>query len=163
HKDRLTSVAYSPDGRWIGTASWDGTARLWDAQTGQEVRRLEVPPSKSYNPAYLARILFSPDGKFVVVAQQAAPTEPGAMVWNRLTGEKVHEFPAADGSVAVSPDGRLIACAGSGVIRLYELASGKAVRELRGPQDRIGSLTFSPDGNTLVSTGPLPRPDPARL
>jgi hypothetical protein len=46
----------------------------------------------------------------------------------------------------------------SGVIRLYELATGKAVRELRGQQTRIESLTFSPDGNTLISTGPLPRP-----
>ena len=56
----------------------------------------------------------------------------------RRTGEKVREFPGGYGSVAVSPDGRLIACGGwgrdvdvnSGVVRLFELATGKPVREL---------------------------------
>src|SRR5262245_722204 len=71
HTDRVTSVAYSPDGRWIVTAAWDGTARLWDAQTGKEVRRLDVPALRDYRPAHLTRIPFSPDHEFVVVAQQA--------------------------------------------------------------------------------------------
>ena len=47
----------------------------------------------------------------------------------------------------------------TGVIRLYELVAGELVREIHGQQTRIESLTFSPDGNTLFSTGPLPRPD----
>jgi WD40 repeat protein len=166
HKERLTSVAYSPDGRWIATASWDGTARLWDAQTGQEVRRLEVPPTKSYNPAYLSRVLFSSDSESVVVAQQSGPSEPGVIVWNRRTGEKVREFPGGYGSVAVSPDGRLIACGGwgrgvdvnSGVVRLYELATGKPVGELRGHQSRIDMLAFSPDGQTVIAVVGIPRP-----
>src|SRR5262245_8008086 len=76
HQDRLTSVAYSPDGRWIGTAAWDGTARIWDAQTGQEVRRLEVPATPDYNPPMFNQILFSPDNQFVVTAQQSRPSEP---------------------------------------------------------------------------------------
>src|SRR5262249_26786886 len=109
HRERVTSVVYSPDGRWIATAAWDGTARLWDAQTGKEARRLDVPPSKWRNPAHLSRILFSPDNELVVVALQAAPDEAGVIVWNRSTGEKVREFPGGYGSVAVSPDGRLIA------------------------------------------------------
>src|SRR5262249_43307485 len=157
HTDRLISVAYSPDGHWIATAAWDGTARLWDVQTGKEVRRLDVPAPRDYKPAHLSRILFSPDGELVVVAQQAAPDEAGVIVWNRRTGKKGREFPGGYGSVAVSPDGKHIACGGwgsgvdvnSGVIRLYELATGKAVRELRGQQTRIESLTFSSDGKTL--------------
>src|SRR5262245_2679596 len=72
---RVTSVAYSADGRWIATCAWDGTARLWDAKTGEEVRRLKVPPPRDYNPARPSRVLFSPDGEFVVVAQQALPNE----------------------------------------------------------------------------------------
>src|SRR5262249_13397180 len=148
HKERVTSVAYSSDGRWVATAAWDGTARLWDAQTGEEVRRLDVPAPRDYHTAHLARILFSPDNESVVVAQPAAPNEAGVIVWNRRTGEKVHEFPGGYGSVAVSPDGKLIACGGwgrgadvnTGVIRLYELAAGKLVGELHGHQSRIELL-----------------------
>jgi RNA polymerase sigma factor (sigma-70 family) len=167
HKDRVTSVAYSSDGRWVVTAAWDGTARLWDAQTGEEVRRLDLPDLRDYHPAHLSRIMLSPDSELIVIAQDAMPNEPGVMIWKRRTGEKVHEFPGGYGSVAISSDGSLIACGGwgrgvdvnTGVIRLYELATGKLVREMRGQQQRIESLTFSPDGKTLVSTGPLPRPE----
>ncbi len=159
HKDRVTSAAYSPDGQWIATAGWDGTARIWDAKTGKEVRRLDVPATKSYNPAHLYRILFSPDNEFVVVAQQSGPNEPGVIVWNRRTGERVREFPGGARSVALSPDGNLIASGEGSVIRLYEFATGKVVREMRGQQDSIDSLTFTPDGKALVSIGPLPRPD----
>src|SRR5262249_20369007 len=73
HKERVTSVAYSPDGRWIATAAWDGTARIWDAKAGKEARRLDVPAPRDYHPAHLSRVLFSPDNEFVLVAQQAAP------------------------------------------------------------------------------------------
>jgi RNA polymerase sigma factor (sigma-70 family) len=161
HKDRVTSAAYSPDGRWIATAGWDGTARIWDAQTGKEVRRLDVAAPRDYDPAHLSRILFSPDNEYIVVAQQAAPNEAGVIVWKRRTGEKVHQFPGGTGSVAISLDGSLIACGGFGLtggIRVYVLATGKMVREIHGQQTHVFALTFSPDGK-LVSTGPLPRPD----
>jgi RNA polymerase sigma factor (sigma-70 family) len=166
HKERVISVAYAPDGRWVATAAWDGTARLWDAQTGEEVRRLDVPPSKWQNPAHLSRVLFSPDNELVVAARQAAPDEAGVIVWDRRSGEKVREFPGGYGSVAVSPDGSLIACGGwgrgadvnSGVVRLYELATGKPVRELHGHQSRIEMLAFSPDGETVIALVGIPRP-----
>jgi RNA polymerase sigma factor (sigma-70 family) len=160
HKERVTSVAYSPDGRWLATAAWDGTVRLWDSQTGEEVRRLDVPPTRNYKPASLREILFSPDNEFVVVAQQAMPNEPGVIVWNRRSGERVREFQAL--CAAFSPDGQQIACGGwdvgTPVIRLYEFATGKLVREMRGHQTVVESLVFSPDGTTLFSRGRLPRP-----
>jgi RNA polymerase sigma factor (sigma-70 family) len=159
HKDRVTSVAYSCDGRWVGTGSWDATARLWDAQTGQELRRLDVPVSRDYDPFSISRILFSPDNELVVVARQAGPKEAGVMVWKRQTGEKLHEFPGGTGGVAIGPDGKLIACGGYGVIRLYELASGQVVHEMPSKQTHIQSLTFSPDGKTLLSKGPLASPE----
>src|SRR5207237_1907341 len=34
HTDKVWDVAYSPDGKWLATASTDHTARIWDAATG---------------------------------------------------------------------------------------------------------------------------------
>jgi WD40 repeat protein len=159
HKDRLVSVAYSPDGRWIGTASWDGTARIWDAQTGKEVRRLDVPATRDNNPAQLSRILFSPDNQFVVTAQASMTNEPGVIVWDRRTGKRVRDFVGL--CAAFSPDGKHLACGGYGnIARLYELATGKLVRELHGTQYQIHSLTFSRDGHTLFATGFIPSTPP---
>src|SRR5262249_34193583 len=161
HTDRLTSIAYSPDGTSIATASWDGTARIWDPKTGKEVRRLDVPATRDNNPARLFQILFSSDNEFIVTAQQAAPNGIGVIVWKRSTGEKVHEF-QNNCIVALAPDGKQIACGerevNTGVIRLYEFPAGKLVREMRGQVPGIASLTFSPDGKTLFSEGRINRP-----
>jgi WD40 repeat protein len=160
HTDRLTSVAYSPDGTSIATASWDGTARIWDAQTGKEVRRLDVPATRDNNPARLSRILFSPDNQFVVTAQDSMPDEPGVIVWDRRTGKRVRNFRGV--CAAFSPDGKHLACGGYNAIeapvRLYEFATGKLVRELHSRLDVILSLTFLPDGHTLFATARIPRP-----
>ena len=164
HRDRITSVVYASDGRWFATAAWDGTARIWDARTGKQVRRLDVPAPRDYRDAHLSQIMFSPDNEFIVVVQQAAPKEPGVIVWNRRTGERVRDFPGL--CAAITPDGKQIACGGWGTqanpnrgdIRFYELADGKFVRVIHTPYSHIHRLTFAPDGHMLFGQVAIPRP-----
>jgi RNA polymerase sigma factor (sigma-70 family) len=176
HVNRLLSVAYSPDGKSIATASWDGTVRIWNATTGEEVRRLgldkgtRLQTEESISNTF-DQIAFSPDNAFLVTVKRgstASPQPPPApppdktvvIVWDPRTGEKLRTFPADGASFAISPDGKLIACGGYQVIHLYELATGKRFRELHGgkKQLEIVSLTFSPDSKTLISTGRPPTP-----
>ena len=72
---------FSPDGKRIVTASDDGTARVWDAQTGQPL----TEPMKHGNVAVSAQ--FSPDGKRIVTASQ----DKTARVWDAQTGQPLTE------------------------------------------------------------------------
>ncbi|MSU64377.1 MAG: hypothetical protein EXS31_18640 [Pedosphaera sp.] len=61
HSNIVASVRYSPDGRWLASASWDGTLRLWDTVTRQEATNF-VHPDALYSA------VFSPDGKILASA-----------------------------------------------------------------------------------------------
>src|SRR5689334_1551063 len=59
HKGYPYRVAYSPDGKLVASAGYDGLIELWDAATGQEVRKL----AGHNGPAYYAAS--APDGKIL--------------------------------------------------------------------------------------------------
>jgi WD40 repeat protein len=59
HGERVTSLAWSPDGRVLASRSLDGTVRLWDVAARQELERLE-----EHDAAEL-KLLFSPDGSIL--------------------------------------------------------------------------------------------------
>ena len=62
----LSSAIFSPDGKKVLTSSWDGTARIWDADTGKELQKLETTHHSA--SISLSSVAFSPDGKKVVTA-----------------------------------------------------------------------------------------------
>ena len=59
HDQGVTSVAFSPDGKYVVSGSDDGTARVWEAATGREVARMT-------HDRCMTSVAFSPDGKYVV-------------------------------------------------------------------------------------------------
>jgi WD40 repeat protein len=91
-------VAFSPDGTWLATASADGSARLWDAATGEEVRQFLGHTSAVY------ALAFSPDGVYLLTGGN----DQTARLWSIETGAELRRLTmqANVSDVNFSPDGR---------------------------------------------------------
>ena len=89
HGGIVPSAQFSPDGKRILTASYDGTARVWDVQTGQPLTE-PMKPGGTVNSAQ-----FSPDGKRIVTASRharvwdIAPTQASYPDWLLQLGEAI--------------------------------------------------------------------------
>jgi len=104
HGAYLTYAEFSPDGKRVVTASWDNTARVWDAETGQPL----TEPLKHKNWVLCAQ--FSPDGKRIVTAS----SDYTARVWDSQTGQPLSEplkHRYMVNSAQFSPDGKRIVTA----------------------------------------------------
>jgi WD40 repeat protein len=116
---------------------------IFDVNTGKE-----VVPLKHYWPS---RVVYAPDGKSVA----SAGSGPMIRHWNTATGEELYRdregHSASVGTVAVSPDGKLVAT-GGGDIRLWDPATGKQVRRIE-VKGGVSSLAFAPDGKSLATGG----------
>ena len=157
HVDNVLSVAFSPDGRLAYSAGggifrdgWhDGTdfaVRVWELETGQQLRSLEGHKGMVWSVAV------SSDGRLVLSGgNDAIP-----ILWDARTGRVVHRFQGHTDRVdcvAFLPDGRRALSSGlDGTIRLWDVESGQEVlRHFKGTTGRNGWLAISPDGHRLFS------------
>jgi WD40 repeat protein/tRNA A-37 threonylcarbamoyl transferase component Bud32 len=156
HRGAVTSVAFSPDGKRILTGSDDYTGRFWDTATG----RLVGQPLA--HRALVRSVAFSPDGKLALTGS----ADGTAWLWDAVSGRPVGE-PIKLGrdveAVAFSPDGKSFLIAGSpdfgspnslgGVVQLFDSATRMPIGKPLAHQDRVESVTFSPDGKTILTGG----------
>jgi WD40 repeat protein len=146
HVSAISSVATTPDGRHIVSASYDNTIKLWDIATGALVRGFEGHQAAIYSVAV------TPDGRHIV----SGSGDDTIRVWE-ATGTLIRSIACRQGaviSVAVTPDGRHIVSAGHvGSIKLWDLATGDLVLSFDTHQGVLTAMALTPDGGYVVSGG----------
>ncbi|MFM6628134.1 MAG: WD40 repeat domain-containing protein, partial [Microcystis panniformis] len=145
HKDFVTSVNFSRDGKTLVSGSNDKTIKLWNVETGQEIRTLKG------HDDFVQSVNFSPDGKTLVNGSW----DNTIKLWNVETGKEIRTLRGHGSfvnSVNFSPDGKtLVSGSNDNTIKLWNGSTGQEIRTLKGHEGPVKSVNFSPDGKTLVS------------
>ncbi len=155
HTHLVASVAFAGDGRRAVSGSWDGTARVWDLSSGQQLHCLQ-PQDRTTVRA----VAFSPDGRFVA----SGGFDATVWLWDVLSQDTGKELRAMRGhtkmvtALAFAPGGRALVSAGHDrTVQLWTVPLGKGVGVLRGgPGVSVGEVecvAVSGDGRQVACGG----------
>lgn len=145
HGEAVTSVDFSPDGRYIASGSKDKTIKIWDAETGNEISTLQGHLGDVFS------VCFSPDSHHLVSGSADATTKiwivEGSAETSFLQGLFRHR--GAVNSVALSLDGRRVASGSDDcTVRIWDTETGKMLQTLE-YNSEIRCVSFSPSGSHI--------------
>lgn len=152
HSDRVYAVSISPNGKWVASASRDGSVKIWNASDGAILQDFLINPDPNPESYGATSVAFSPDGKWLA----AADGQGEIVLWNTATWqEQTRKFNAHAGviwSVAFSPDSLLLASGGEdNLAKTWTLPNLSEAQSFSGHRKLLEAVTFSPDGSRLAS------------
>jgi len=145
HANDVRSVAFSPDGKQVLSGSLDHTIKLWDVESGREIRTFLG------HTEWVNSVAFSPDGKQTL----SCSGDQTIKLWDVNTGKEIRTFLGHTWevtSVAFSPDGKqVLSGARDRTVKLWDVNTGKEIRKYSNfTGDRFNSIAFNPDGRQIV-------------
>lgn len=146
HSGSVTNVVPLPDGKRALSTSRDGFARLWDLESGDEVRRYGGGKS-------LWGLVLLPGGKTFLTSGDDKQVKE----WDLETGKLLRAYTGPEKDLfrcAASPDASLIVSAGDeGTVFVWAAGRPEPLHKLAGHRETVYGVAFSPDGKTAASGG----------
>lgn len=146
HTNGVYAVAWSPEGKRIASAGYDGTLQIWDAMNGTLL-------AYYISNAVLFGLSWSPDGMSVAVGS----ADTTVRVVDSTTGDVFATYQGHYNwvkDVAWAPDGKHIASGSDdGMVRLWDTATGANIYTFDGHNGHINAVGWPPHGKLIASGG----------
>jgi len=145
HKKPISSVVFNQDGSLIAIGSTDGSVKLWETNTGKQIKAIIKHPHP------ITSISFNPNGKLLAVG-----LESGVIVlWDINYKERIRTINGHEGkiySLRFNKDGSVLASGSEDkTVKLWDMKSGNELKTFRDATGPVYSLAFSPDEKNLAS------------